>query len=147
MKYNRLVLLLLFMIIPLNLYVLIHNQPREGFVKDLVKGVLELIPIEPIKLFLQTEVTKGEDEEIVLSIAIGIFKLILLVGVMPFLLVFAVKFIVIGGMQAVGSSMISGMKKMTQEEKIDVTAIALKNHNDMKFIQKEIQSLKKQADK
>ena len=176
MKYNRLVLFLLFMIILLNLYVMIHNKPQEGlligpsspsspseqgesddgalskgyeyFIEGIVKSIVDIIPLKPIQKFLQGEIEEAEKEggqgyDIVIAVLVGVFKLVVMVAVMPFLLIMVVKYSIMNGMFSIGSFAFSGIQKFVSETELDANAIALKNHNDMKFIQKEIQSLKK----
>lgn len=98
---------LLFLIITLNTYVSCKREEKEGFLKGIVDGVLNLVPVEPVKDFLQNEVADGGDGfEVLISLAFGIFKLIVIIGVMPFVMLFAMKASVIGGMSMVTSGML-----------------------------------------
>ena len=98
---------LLFLIITLNTYIGCKREEKEGFIKGIVNGVLEIIPLKPIKDFLQDEVEQGEGGfEVLLVLAFGIFKLIIIIGVMPFVMLFAMKASVIGGMSMVTSGML-----------------------------------------
>ena len=100
-------MILLFLIISLNTYIGCKRDEKEGFIKGVVNGVLEIIPIEPIKDFLQEDVEKGEGGfEVLLVLAFSIFKLIILIGVMPFVMLFVAKASVIWGMMTVTSGML-----------------------------------------
>ena len=78
-------MILLFLIISLNTYIGCKRDEKEGFIKGVVNGVLEIIPIEPIKDFLQEDVEKGEGGfEVLLVLAFSIFKLIILIGVIVY---------------------------------------------------------------
>lgn len=104
-------MILLFLIISLNTYIGCKRDEKEGFIKGVVNGVLEIIPIEPIKDFLQEDVEKGEGGfEVLLVLAFSIFKLIIIIGVMPFVMLFVMKAAVIAGMMKVTTGMLSFMK-------------------------------------
>lgn len=99
---------LLFLIITLNTYVGCKREEKEGFIKGIVDGVLNLVPVEPVKDFLQKEVGDGGDGfGVLISLGFGIFKLIVIIGVMPFVMLFAMKAAVIGGMTMVTTGMFS----------------------------------------
>ena len=116
MKINEKIkiMILLFLIITLNTYIGCKREEKEGFIKGIVTGVLEIIPIEPIKDFLQEDVKKGGGGfEVLLVLAFSIFKLIILIGVMPFVMLFVMKAAVIAGMMKVTSGMFSFLKWFT----------------------------------
>ena len=116
MKINEKIkiIFLLFLIITLNTYIGCKREEKEGFIKGIVTGVLEIIPIEPIKDFLQEDVKKGKGGfEVLLVLAFSIFKLIILLGVMPFVMLFVMKAAVISAMMKCVSGMISFVKWFT----------------------------------
>jgi hypothetical protein len=124
------------------------SKAYEYFIEGIVKSIVDIIPLKPIQKFLQGEIEEAEKEggqgyDIVIAVLVGVFKLIVMVAVMPFLLIMVVKYSIMNGMFSIGSFAFSGIQKFASETKLNANAIALKNHNDMKFIQKEIQSLKK----
>lgn len=109
MKINKKIKIgtILLLIISLNIYIGCKIEKKEGFIKGVVNGVLNIIPIEPIRDFLQDEVEQGGGGfEVLLVLAFGIFKLIIIVGVMPFVMLFVMKAAVIGGMMSVTSGML-----------------------------------------
>ena len=62
MKINEKIkiMILLFLIITLNTYIGCKKEEKEGFIKGVVSGVLEIIPVKSIKKFLKKEVKKGK---------------------------------------------------------------------------------------
>lgn len=134
---------LLISILVLNLYVVYRfHRTKEGFIKPTVNGVLEIIPIPAIKDFLQDEVNEGGGGfEVLLNLAIGIFKLIVLIGVMPFLLLFVAKAVSLGGMLTVKSFVSSFVSFMFSKQKVNMGAFSMENFKQIQSLPQNVEQL------
>ena len=134
---------LLISILVLNLYVVYRfRKTKEGFIETIIHGVLEIIPIPPIKDFLQDEVDQGGGGfKAVLNLAIGIFKLIVLIGVMPFLLLFVAKAVSLGGMMAVKSFAYNFVSFMFSKQKVNMDAFSMENFKQIQSLTQKVEQL------
>lgn len=134
---------LLISILVLNLYVVYRfRKTKEGFIETIIHGVLEIIPIPAIKYFLQDEVDQdGGGFKAVLNLAIGIFKLIVLIGVMPFLLLFVAKAVSLGGMMAVKSFVSSFVSFMFSKQKVNMDAFSMENFKQIQSLTQKVEQL------
>ena len=134
---------LLISILVLNLYVVYRfRKTKEGFIESIIHGVLEIIPIPAIKDFLQDEVEQGGGGfKAVLNLAIGIFKLIVLIGVMPFLLLFVAKAVSLGGMMAVKSFVSSFVSFMFSKQKVNMDAFSMENFKQIQSLTQKVEQL------
>ena len=135
---------LLISILVLNLYVVYRfRKTKEGFIESIIHGVLEIIPIPAIKDFLQDEVDQGGGGfKAVLNLAIGIFKLIVLIGVMPFLLLFVAKAVSLGGMMAVKSFAYNFVSFMFSKQKVNMDAFTMDNQKQIESLTQKVEHLK-----
>ena len=135
---------LLISILVLNLYVVYRfRKTKEGFIESIIHGVLEIIPIPAIKDFLQDEVEQGGGGfKAVLNLAIGIFKLIVLIGVMPFLLLFVAKAVSLGGMMAVKSFAYNFVSFMFSKQKVNMDAFTMDNQKQIESLTQKVEHLK-----
>lgn len=135
---------LLISIIVLNLYVVYRfHKTKEGFIGPIINGVLEIIPIPAIKDFLQDEVDQGGGGfKAVLNLAIGIFKLIVLVGIMPFLLMFVAKAVSLGGMLTVKSFIFKFVSFMFSKRKVNMDAFTMDNQKQIESLTQTVEHLK-----
>tara|TARA_B100000886_G_scaffold7497_2_gene4839 strand:+ start:2191 stop:2655 length:465 start_codon:yes stop_codon:yes gene_type:complete len=135
---------LLISIIVLNLYVVYRfHKTKEGFIGPIINGVLEIIPIPAIKDFLQDEVDQGGGGfKAVLNLAIGIFKLIVLVGIMPFLLMFVAKAVSLGGMLTVKSFIFKFVSFMFSKRKVNMDAFTMDNQKQIESLTQKVEHLK-----
>ena len=135
---------LLISIIVLNLYVVYRfHKTKEGFIGPIINGVLEIIPIPAIKDFLQDEVDQGGGGfKAVLNLAIGIFKLIVLVGIMPFLLMFVAKAVSLGGMLTVKSFIFKFVSFMFSKRKVNMDAFTIDNQKQIESLTQKVEHLK-----
>lgn len=135
---------LLISIIVLNLYVVYRfHKTKEGFIGPIINGVLEIIPIPAIKDFLQDEVDQGGGGfKAVLNLAIGIFKLIVLVGIMPFLLMFVAKAVSLGGMLTVKSFIFKFVSFMFSKRKVNMDAFTMENQKQIESLTQKVEHLK-----
>ena len=135
---------LLISILVLNLYVVYRfRKTKEGFIESIIHGVLEIIPIPAIKDFLQDEVEQGGGGfKAVLNLAIGIFKLIVLIGVMPFLLLFVAKAVSLGGMMAVKSFAYNFVSFMFSKQKVNMDAFTIDNQKQIESLTQKVEHLK-----
>ena len=135
---------LLMIILVLNLYVVYRfHRTKEGFIKSTVNGVLEIIPIPAIKDFLQDEVNEGGGGfEVLLNLAIGIFKLIVLIGVMPFLLLFVAKAVSLGGMLTVKSFVSSFVSFMFSKQNVNMDAFSMENFKKIQSLTQKVEQFK-----
>ena len=136
---------LLISIIVLNLYVVYRfHKTKEGFIGPIINGVLEIIPIPAIKDFLQDEVDQGGGGfKAVLNLAIGIFKLIVLVGFMPFLLMFVAKAVSLGGMLTVKSFIFKFVSFMFSKRKVNMDAFTIDNQKQIESLTRQVERLEK----
>lgn len=136
---------LLISIIVLNLYVVYRfHKTKEGFIGPIINGVLEIIPIPAIKDFLQDEVDQGGGGfKAVLNLAIGIFKLIVLVGIMPFLLMFVAKAVSLGGMLTVKSFIFKFVSFMFSKRKVNMDAFTMDNQKQIESLTRQVERLEK----
>ena len=134
---------LLISILVLNLYVVYRfRKTKEGFIDSIIHGVLEIIPIPAIKDFLQDEVDQGGGGfKAVLNLAIGIFKLIVLIGVMPFLLLFVAKAVSLGGMMAVKSFAYNFVSFMFSKQKVNMDAFSMENFKQIQSLTQKVEQL------
>ena len=138
---------LLICVILLNLYIVYtFHSKKEGFIKETIQGVLSIIPIKPVQKFLKKEVNAANDPfEAILFLAVGIFKLIVLIGVMPFVMIFLVKIIIIGGFMTI----LGGIKKlisfMITAPKPNIDAMSAANFGEINTIKDELERLKKNS--
>tara|TARA_B100001027_G_C16162371_1_gene283184 strand:- start:260 stop:724 length:465 start_codon:yes stop_codon:yes gene_type:complete len=135
---------LLISILVLNLYVVYRfHKTKEGFIGPIINGVLEIIPIPAIKDFLQDEVDQGGGGfKAVLNLAIGIFKLIVLVGIMPFLLMFVAKAVSLGGMLTVKSFIFKFVSFMFSKRKVNMDAFTMDNQKQIESLTQKVEHLK-----
>ena len=135
---------LLISILVLNLYVVYRfHKTKEGFIGPIINGVLEIIPIPAIKDFLQDEVDQGGGGfKAVLNLAIGIFKLIVLVGIMPFLLMFVAKAVSLGGMLTVKSFIFKFVSFMFSKRKVNMDAFTIDNQKQIESLTQKVEHLK-----
>jgi len=128
----------------LNLYVVYRfHKTKEGFIGPIINGVLEIIPIPAIKDFLQDEVDQGGGGfKAVLNLAIGIFKLIVLVGIMPFLLMFVAKAVSLGGMLTVKSFIFKFVSFMFSKRKVNMDAFTMDNQKQIESLTQKVEHLK-----
>ena len=136
---------LLISIIVLNLYVVYRfHKTKEGFIGPIINGVLEIIPIPAIKDFLQDEVDQGGGGfKAVLNLAIGIFKLIVLVGIMPFLLMFVAKAVSLGGMLTVKSFIFKFVSFMFSKRNVNMDAFTMDNQKQIESLTRQVERLEK----
>lgn len=104
-------ILLLCLIVFVNIYFVSRIPKQEGFgthiVTPFVKDAIKKIPIKGIKKFLKEATKKSTDETILQDISIAGFKLILVIGVMPFFALFFAKAAVLSA----GHAIIAGFAK------------------------------------
>tara|TARA_Y100000992_G_C21256023_1_gene488576 strand:- start:1344 stop:1793 length:450 start_codon:yes stop_codon:yes gene_type:complete len=135
-KFTGIVLIL---IILLNLY---HGSriQREGFIKSAVSGVMELIPFKPIRRFLQNEMDKGKGGfKTLLTLGSALFKLAMLIGVVPFVMFILAKIISFGGMMTVNDMIMKFVKYMISPKEPD---LGKRNRAQIQLMNQEIQQLK-----
>ena len=129
------------LIIILNLYVVYSTYDKEGFIVEIFKSVFNLIPIPEIAKYYKKEIKTSNIFKFFLEFGFATFKLILLVGVMPWLLIVAVKAGVIGGMQAVTSGMFSAASFMVSKPKLSINPLTLMNNRKMAATQLKLASI------
>lgn len=149
MKHDKKVKLsfLLISVLVLNLYIVYNfHVKKEGFIKETIKGVLNIIPVKPIKKFLKKEVNKTNNEfKAILYLAVGIFKLIVLIGVMPFVMIFLVKIVVIGGLRTIMSSITSAVVFMFSAPKVNIDAMSASSFEEINNLKKDFEELKQKT--
>jgi hypothetical protein len=137
-KFTGIVLIL---IILLNLY---HGsripKQREGFIKSVVSGVMELIPFKPIRRFLQNEMDQGKGGfKTLLTLGSALFKLAMLIGVVPFVMFILAKIISFGGMATVSSGIMKFATFMISRKKLNLEKL---NRAQIQLMNQEIQQLR-----
>ena len=131
----------LLLIIILNLYVVYTTYHKEGFLVKLFKTAFNLIPIPAISEFYKNEIKTNNFFNFFFEFGFATFKLILLIGVMPWLLIVTVKAGVIGGMQAVTSGMFSAANFMFSKPKLTINPLTLINNKKMAATQLKLASI------
>lgn len=131
----------LVLIIILNLYVVYTTYHKEGFLVGVFKAIFKLIPIPAIGDYYNEEIKTNNIFLFFLEFGFATFKLVLLVGVMPWLLIVAVKAGVIGGMQAVTSGMFSAANFMFSKPKLSINPLTLINNKKMAATQLKLASI------
>ena len=118
---------ILICIIILNLYVgskSKHN--KEGFLKQTSQVVLSMVPIPAIKKYYKKETKNSKNEfDYYLKFSFATFKLIVLVGILPFVMIVLVKFIIISGFYSIVNGSISFLYWMMSPPKDGVQNAAL----------------------
>lgn len=137
-KFTGIVLIL---IILLNLY---HGsripKQQEGFIKSAVSGVMELIPFKPIRRFLQNEMDQGKGGfKTLLTLGSALFKLVMLIGVVPFVMFILAKIISFGGMTTVSSGIMKFATFMISRKKLNLEKL---NRAQIQLMNQEIQQLR-----
>lgn len=137
-KFTGIVLIL---IILLNLY---HGsripKQREGFIKSMVSGVMELIPFKPIRRFLQNEMDQGQGGfKTLLTLGSALFKLAMFIGVVPFVMFILAKIISFGGMTTVSSGIMKFATFMISRKELDLGKL---NRAQIQLMNHEIQQLR-----
>tara|TARA_B100001093_G_scaffold125809_1_gene118336 strand:+ start:330 stop:779 length:450 start_codon:yes stop_codon:yes gene_type:complete len=138
-REKKLTGIVLILIILLNLY---HGSriQREGFIKSAVSGVMELIPFKPIRRFLQNEMDKGKGGfKTLLTLGSALFKLAMLIGVVPFVMFILAKIISFGGMTTVSSGIMKFATFMISRKKLNLEKL---NRAQIQLMNQEIQQLR-----
>ena len=138
-REKKLTGIILVLIILLNLY---HGSriQREGFIKSAVSGVMELIPIPQIRDYLKNEMNQGKGGfNTLLTLGFALFKLTILVGVVPFVMFIVAKIVSFGGMTTVSSGIMKFATFMISRRKLNLEKM---NRAQIQLMNQEIQQLR-----
>ena len=140
-REKKLTGIILVLIILLNLY---HGsripKQREGFIKSAVSGVMELIPIPQIRDYLKNEMNQGKGGfNTLLTLGVALFKLTILVGVVPFVMFIVAKIVSVGGMATVSSGIMKFATFMISRRKLNLEKM---NRAQIQLMNQEIQQLR-----
>lgn len=166
--YKTNIYLALLLIITMNCYVVYTTYHKEAFVGKAVKGigkvfkfmsnifnivgdiiikifrqVFNLIPVKAVRDHYKKETNTSNLFKFFLLVGWATFKLILLIGVMPFVLMFVVMMASTVGSGMVMKKMYEFVKFMFKKPKLDLNAITLSNNQKLADASEQISALEK----
>ena len=118
-----------------------------GIIIQIVRQVFNIIPIKAVRDHYKRETQTGNVFKFILLVGWATFKLILLIGVMPYVLMIIVMLLVIWGIFTLISGMFRFVSFMFRRPKLDLNPITLANNQTLSNATEKIALLEEKINK